>query len=593
MPLYARLLLSFLVAILVPAALVGLFSYRKVSEAIEEEVSGSVRQTIAQANRNLSLRFAQGEELSTIVYVNSDVQRILSRQTPATWAQLQDDVRELRAILSNLTGYRQSYRIRLYYRDVGQFPDSMDVAELQALSLLDEAPGYREAMQRDAGMQWSAASMPPDAGGEPEVTLFRRLRSMADERELGAIAVSLPERSIWEVVGDVRIGKTGFVFLMDERGRIVSHHNKTLLGRDYSAKPYAARIMEGEGGDFRTTVGGRSHLFVYETIAGTPWKLVGFVPTGELRERIAGIKVAAIISALVGFGLAILYSIYISGRLARRIGTLTKAMRRLESGNLGTQLRLGSGRTDEITQLYGHFNRMSAELQAQVVTIHTTNEKMRAAELKALQHQINPHFLYNTLDAINWMAATRYNARDISTMVTALAQLFRLSLNKANELTTVAHELEHVRCYVTIQQVRFDSAFKQEVTVESGLERAPMIKLILQPLVENAIQHGFADLDEPGRIAIGVRRHGHELRIDVTDNGTGCDAARLNAMLDGAEPFAAQERGGYGLHNVNERIKLYAGSAYGLRFYSGEGGGTSGTRVQVRLPLWNERDERS
>jgi two-component system sensor histidine kinase YesM len=589
MPLYVRLLLSFLIAILVPSLFVGIFSYQQVSKAIEDEVSSSVKQTIHQVNLNLDTHLRQAVELSTVVYINLAVQRILSRQSPASYADLQDDVRELREDLVNVTRYQELYTVRLYYRDIGQFPSGFEVEELQNISLLKDSSINPDALANNNGMKWTTDQVPQArAGSESRVTLAREVRNMSDESFLGVMTISLPERKLWDIIKDVKIGDSGFVFIINESGKVVSHHNKELLGENLSSKEYVSKIMGNDAGDFLADLDGEQYLFVFQTIEGTPWKLVGFNNTKELWSKVDAIRVATILIALVCFGLAILYSIYTSGWLAKRVGNLIKAMRKIENGELGTQLKNRRRSADEITQLYSHFNRMSSELKQHVETIELTNAKIRKAELKALQQQINPHFLYNTLDSINWMAATRYRATDISIMVTSLANLFRLSLNMSNEMTSVQREIEHVRCYVTIQKVRFDNEFDLQVDIEEGLENTGVIKLILQPLVENAIIHGFEGIDYPGLIHIKVRRQGYILIIDVRDNGIGCDTEYLNRLLEEEDP-ASPERTGYGLYNVNERIRLYYGPPYGLH-YKRIDSGESGTHVQVSL-LWPSEEK--
>lgn len=591
MPLYTRLLLSFLIAIIVPSLFVGLFSYWKVSGAIEEEVSSSVKTTIQQVNLNLKVHIDQAVELSTTVYINSLVQTMLGTRSKQELAVYQDNIKRLQETIANITNYQKLYTIRLFYRDAGQFPSGFDIGELRPIGPLADTAAYREATARLNGMYWTADPLPIErSSDEPEITLVRRIRSMTDERDIGAMTISLPETRIWDIVRDVRIGQTGFVFLIDDSGRVVSHYNKGLLGQSLADKPYFAQIRAQKSGDFRIGVDGTTYLFVYQAIEGTTWKLVGFVDTKELRSRIEGIKVAAIVSALVCFGIAILYSIYTSGRLARRIGNLIKAMRKLEGGQIGVQAKSSGRSRDEIAQLHAHFNRMSSELKEYIEELGESNGRARTAELKALQHQINPHFLYNTLDAINWMAATKYKAKDISAMVTSLARLFRLSLNKDREELALAGEIEHVECYVAIQQIRFDNEFELAVDIEPGLEREPVLKLILQPLVENAILHGFEGIDRPGLIRIEARRNGHTIEIRIVDNGVGCDANAINRMLEEpASAHAAAESSGYGLRNVNERIKLYYGLAYGLTFRAREDG-VPGTIVEVRLAAGIDRE---
>lgn len=583
MPLFTRLLVSFLIAILVPSLLVGIISYRMVDSTIDEEVSGSVKQTIRQAAKNIVSHMSKAAEISDSIYINPAVQRVMGAGSQISFMDYEESMKEIQYLTNNSS----PYRVRLFYRETGQYPAVFGAMGLQSEAMLKRLSSYGNVRNAHKGMYWTTETI--DRGTSnigSEMTLIREIRSLITGDYLGMMTVSLSESAVWDIVKDVQIGDTGFVFLIDGAGKVISHYNKELLSQDLSAKLYIQRIINSPEGKFTESVRDENYLFVYQAMEATDWKIIGFVRTKELKSKINYIKVATISIGLFCFGLAILYSIYISGWFAKRVGNLIKAMKKMERGDFNIRLRTDKP-VDEISELYKQFNIMSAEIKRLIEQIHTTNQRKRSAELKALQSQINPHFLYNTLDSINWMAASRYKANDISLMVTSLANLFRLSLNRSRDIISIKNEIEQVKSYIAIQKIRFDHLFDVIYEVDPAIEDCPVIKLILQPLVENSIIHGFANVDYQGRIAIRAWKSGPYLWFEVADNGVGCDIGKMNGALQ-ADSSTDME-GGYGVRNVQERIKLYYGSAYGINF--DHRGGEPGTIVRIMLPAYLPEEE--
>ncbi|KAB8145587.1 sensor histidine kinase [Chloroflexia bacterium SDU3-3] len=240
-----------------------------------------------------------------------------------------------------------------------------------------------------------------------------------------------------------------------------------------------------------------------------------------------------------------------------------------------------SENTDEITELVGSFNAMVRRIRELLAAKVQEQENLKKAELRALQAQINPHFLYNTLDTIIWMAESN-RTRQVVDLVSALSRFFRITLSKGRDWITVRDEIEHVSSYLAIQKMRYRDILDYTIDVEADILDTQMLKLTLQPLVENALYHGIKNKRSGGRITVRGRRVGQDVRLDVEDNGIGMRAdlvSQLGAML--ARTDHPHSESGYGLNNVNQRIKLFYGQQYGLTIVSAH---QIGTQVSILLP---------
>ncbi len=225
---------------------------------------------------------------------------------------------------------------------------------------------------------------------------------------------------------------------------------------------------------------------------------------------------------------------------------------------------------------------MIAEIRKLINMVYIEQKSKREAELKILQAQIRPHFLYNTLDTIQWMAQS-HNADDIVQIVSALTNLFRIGLSKGKEMLKVHEELEHVQSYMIIQKARYEDKLEYEITCEKEIKNCSVLKLILQPLVENAIYHGIKEKRGIGRITISAKKADEKLLFIISDNGAGIKPEKMAEIKDMLQGKTSKGKNpGYGIFNVNEMIRLVFGNEYGLNIISTPG---KGTTVEVWHPL--------
>jgi len=406
--------------------------------------------------------------------------------------------------------------------------------------------------------------------------MYRQLKDINNlSQRLGIIRIDVNERELNKVYKDIKLGDSGYVFIANKDGYILSHSNTGELSRYIGNEPAFASAFNGKQGYYRKYIGGKNVLVTYYTSSDQNLVYIGVVPFDELtREAEISRNMMAVV-ILVGLILAFIIVSFASLKITEPIKKLTKLMQKVEEGNMDVLVNIK--RKDEIGTLGRSFNSMTRKLKALIEEVYVNKLSRKEAELKALQAHINPHFLYNTLDVIYWTSRLE-NAPKTGEIVSALAKLFKLGLNKGNEITTVEKEIEHLESYLVIQKVRYDEEPDISIDVDPSLYGCSIIKLILQPLVENALIHGIAGLrDRKGQIRITGREYADGILFEVIDNGVGMDEIRIQEIFGGL----IEEKKGYGIKNVDERIKLYFGEQYGISIYSTRG---KGTRVEVRVP---------
>jgi len=278
-----------------------------------------------------------------------------------------------------------------------------------------------------------------------------------------------------------------------------------------------------------------------------------------------------LLMAIIG-SLAYLLAYLFSNSITRRVNRLTLRMKNIRHGNIPSVMEeIG---TDEISVLIQSYNFMIDEMKRFSELQYKLGQDVKNAELKALQAQINPHFLYNTLELINWIAL-KNSVPEIADIARNLARFYKLSLSKGNDKISIKDEISHVETYVNLQNFRFKNSITLELSIDECIKQYNIPKLILQPIVENSILHGILEkIDKSGTIHISGTLQGKYMLIIIEDNGVGMDQDSITRLLDAN---ASKEIQGYGIANVNERIKLYYGNECGLTFQSIQGQGTSVT----------------
>lgn len=335
-----------------------------------------------------------------------------------------------------------------------------------------------------------------------------------------------------------------------------------------------------KSGFFITTYDDETYHIVYNSITETNWVVATITPEKAILAEANEIRNSIVLITLLSLIIILLITFIISTRLTKPIIALKHSMDDIDHNDkFNTTVQVTSN--DEIGALTESFNHMITRIQTLMDQVVIEQEEKRTAEIQVLQDQINPHFLYNTLDTIIWMTET--DDENTVPMIEALSQLFRISLNKGQEFITIENELEHTRNYLYILTFRYLNKFDYTITADDKLLHHKIPKIVLQPLIENAIYHGIKNITKKGHIRINVSSNYDDILISISDDGIGMDQETCQRLLSEDHPSKSSRNGsGVGIRNVNKRIKLYYGSRYGLKYESHEG---KGTTVVVKIPM--------
>ena len=391
------------------------------------------------------------------------------------------------------------------------------------------------------------------------------------------VSLDLSFASISSYINNVSIGQRGYCFLMDGDGNIVYHPQQQLLYSGLRSEDTQTLATLADGAYANDTV-----IYSIAGMENSDWRVVGVSYVDELVDRSVSrmIRISFLLAAVV-LAAALLASWLLSRLVGRPLRGLADAMERFESDADRFSYHPVGG-TREVQELSDSFEHMVLHIQELMNTVREEEVNLRKTELKALQAQINPHFLYNTLDSIAWMCEQRRND-DAVKMVHALARLFRISISQGRELIPIAKELEHAESYLQIQKYRYKNQFTYAFDVDPDCLNYYCNKITLQPIIENAINHGLDLLVDEGRIVVRVCQDGNDIIFGVQDNGVGMSQEQIEAIMQ----HAPKDRTGIGIRNVNDRLKIYFGKQYGLQIVSEP---DVGTCVELRMPKIKEGD---
>lgn len=393
------------------------------------------------------------------------------------------------------------------------------------------------------------------------------------------VAIDFGFSNIAEYIDKVGIGQHGYCYITDSDGNIVYHPQQQMIFSGIKSED--TESIKGYSDGVHTK---NSTIYSLNTLRESGWRIVGISYTDEFRSSrtrtVLGVIVLSLFCCVV---VAVLILVRYSKIVTRPVRELANAMKEFECDADAYKYRPEHDHVAELQTLSDSFGHMVCMIQDLMGRVRAEETTLRKTELKALQAQINPHFLYNTLDSIQWMCEQGKND-DAIKMVGALARLFRISISRGHELITIRDELRHAESYMLIQSYRYRNRFEYEFNVDSSVENCLCNKITVQPLIENAIYHGIEPLVDKGKITITVRRDGEDILIEVADNGVGMTEEQCESILRKER----SDSSGIGIKNVNDRLRIYFGDKYGISVKSEL---DCGTTITVRIPqIWKEPD---
>ena len=414
------------------------------------------------------------------------------------------------------------------------------------------------------------------------VSLSRGVELTNDGKMSGGILlVDMNFSGIQQLFTEVNNDGKGYVYLIGRDGEIIYHPRQNLIFSNIIQENNQTASTYDEG-VHNEEFQGEQRVVVVKTVGYTGWKIVSVVSKESLFSDLNQTRMMALLNLVLAIFLMIFVNQYVAVRITDPLKKLEKSIQGIE---MKQQPVVYIGGPPEIQHLGLTIRFMVEELQELTDKMVKEQEEKRKNELDALQSQINPHFLYNTLDSIMWMIESeRYE--DAVSMVQALGRLLRISLSRGKNVISVGDELQHARSYLAIQKYRYKNKFTSYFEVEPDIEQYKTIKLVIQPLIENAIYYGMEYMDGEGEIYIRAYTRDQDLYLEVEDNGPGMPEEQVEHLLTGGEK-ARQKGSGIGLKNVNQRIQLYFGTQYGLEIESEP---DEGTVVRIHIPKTTEEE---
>ncbi|WP_010274626.1 sensor histidine kinase [Paenibacillus senegalensis] len=572
-----KMLISYLALSLAVLALFSILSLHKSSEVVMNQVEVSTQKSFEQAKQFITYKLNSVKDSSSMLLVSPDLRKILSK--PADNYSLSEqinDYNDLLSIIHSARNNREIYSIRLYVNNNTIY--AKEDYYIKSLPAYLHEPWIQETLSNRQVMYCTPSydyEYLIDRTTQRIITCARTIYSQWFGGEvLAVIAIDLLEDSLREILEQTSITQSGEVSIINEDGQIIMQlaagSNASLLEDPQITESVLG--MDSSSGEY--IVNGVPYLIHQEVIEGVGWKLAALIPVDEIYQAHRSLSTYLILLGIALALIAFVTSYWLANGITRRIRMLIQRVRGIAKEDWGEKIPVET--MDEIGILQMHFNRMAENIQRLIQEKYKVEVKKKNAELTALQAQINPHFLYNTLDLINWMAL-KYSATEISSVVGSLAKFFKLSLNDGRDIIPIRDELEHVRIYLDIQNKRFSNRVQTVIQVEPSILDMATVKLVLQPIVENAVLHGIRETEsKEGIVTICGRLEERMIVLTVEDNGRGMPIETVQCIL-----LPDRESGGYGIYNVNEKIKLYFGADYGLEYWSEPG---TGTRVTIRFP---------
>jgi two-component system sensor histidine kinase YesM len=547
--LFSKIFILMSIAIFIPVFLLGFLSYNKSKSQLETVTSQLLMDNLQLNAQQINFFMKNVEKEASKMIASRELQNLLLEDSPTSYAQEVSFINRMVDVVIQLRG---SYELYVFPKNIEDYSNYFNLIKLSKLG--PNSDYFPRAYQLPNNGFWIHDW---DDNLHKPVFIYIRAIFTNNLKPIGIMALQIPDFLIREELVPPSSFKNFMYLMVDDTNHIISHPSTSFHNQVY---------VPEQGWNIAEM-----------SLSQAGWKLIAAVPQNDLSGNIDKIK---IFTGWIVAGSLLLIAIFLTlivRSLTLPIRNIVRHMSGVRLGRL-TPFHLARSREDEVGQLARGYNQTVLEMADLLHTTREMESEKRQLELQTLYHQINPHFFYNTLDAIKWRAEAAQEIK-IAAMVTKLANLLRFSLNNGEEWTTVEREVEHAQTYLDIETLRSNGTFQVFIQIEPEAMKLKVIKLILQPMVENAIKHGVNKLPAgKGKIRLTVKRKDRDIILIVEDNGPGMQestAVKTNEIAEGGTT------GGIGLSNVQKRLQLHFGQEYGLRIETDQ---ASGFRVIVRHP---------
>lgn len=572
-----KVVFSILLVIFISTIFNSFFFYQSASYAVKENVRESSMQIARQAADSLSYIFSVGSDMSDLLYSNEQMQDIVMQDNEElSLAQRSNNNEYINSILNSFV-YSSSYVRTIYVLKDNRTSWGSGTFSFYKLSQykLAHQDWATEAILKDGQLVWRGLEYDQLSGAglntELVLTVNRVLKDFNTLRNIGYIQVGLDGRVILEKIEQIKLGKTGRFFVVDEKGAVMVDSNLENIHQPVKNEELFQHIQNKQLHEFEFTHGETAYYGVKQPISNG-WTIVGVVPIEEITGELSYIQMITVLTTTL-FGLfAIIIGLLAAHRVTEPIKILTQQMKQVGEGNFKVRTKVAS--TDEIGLMSLQFNQMINQVEQLLEQVKEVEGQKQMAELRAIKHRINPHFLFNTLSTIRWLMKLDQKEK-ANTAMSALIRLLESNMGKKGTFVSLNDELNIVEKFIEIMQIRYEQQFYLELDIEKESEEFLIPQMLIQPIVENAIFHGFVPTGKDGTIRIVGKKIEQGIILEIIDNGIGVKKEALEKLQQQSPASFV----GIGLHHVYDSVNLYFESGSKVEIDSNE----EGTVVRLYL----------
>lgn len=576
-----KLFASFFLLIFIPIIVLTVFAAYRSTAIIQEQSMEIARLYLQQTENEMESELYKIATVSSSIAQTAEVHEVLEKQnTGISFSEEYDDMNELYKTIESTRALQNLYQIRLFISD--SFTHSRSNYITYPLSSVSDTDWYHQLVEQYQTQTLLPPSIfqPPLSEPQEVLSVVTLIRSRKDiTRILGVVSVDVLKSDLIDILQRNNYAEQSAAYLVDENLNIVCGADSTFPVSEADLAAQLQQMRDTFGASSGVSTAGNA-VYGLSAPIFDGWRIFTVASMGNLLSPVSDLRdqmiLLTVIISIIAFCLSYLYARYST----RRIKTLAEQVRRVENGDLSVSCIVDS--EDEIGELQNSFNFMVRRISLLVDERYNLGKNLKDMELRALQAQINPHFLYNTLDMIAWKAMASGNQETVD-IVVKLARFYRLSLSNGSDFLPLSDEVEHVRLFVELTNLCRSRNVQLITEVAPNIADYPIMKLILQPIVENSLFHGLYELsDREGVIRLTAEQIGSYVQIQIADNGVGIEKSKLAELLAKKErPVVNTKRGGYGIGNILERLRIY----YDDRFtFQIESAILTGTTVTIRIP---------
>jgi len=582
----AKIVSALLIGILFSIVTSSVMFYSTSSALVKKNVRASSLQLVRQAAESLSGILMSGNDASNLLYSDVKLQEAV-RTVHLTSLQKKEMNDDMNRLLNNFVASNSFVKTLYVLREEGTSwgSGSFKLSKVYGKSVR-ELPWVRLAREKDGEPAWGALAYDPLSGvgdrNDLVLPVTRVIKDFDSLQDIGYLLVNLDGQKILQRIQQIHLGRTGRFYVVDGEGRVMIDGQTERIGLPLEVEALRDWAARGREAEFEFEAGGVRYYNIKQPLANG-WSMIGTVPVHEITDELIHLRYY-IWSTSLGFAfLAVLFGLLLAGQVTKPIKQLTAQMKLAEAGDFTVRTEVNS--QDEIGQMSRQFNKMIRRIDSLLREVQEVQASKQQAELRAVLHRIHPHFLFNTLSTIKWLVRYNETSRAYEALA-ALVLLLEANMGKKGHFVTLAEELDIVRKYLTILEIRYDRTFRFHQTVDPALLSMTIPRMLIQPVIENAIFHGIVPTAEDGDIRLRALEDGDRVVIEITDNGSGISEQRIRQLETAAEDDGPGMTG-IGLRHVRESIQLYFPAGSFMRLDRLPGGGTA-VILSLRKP--DERD---